>query len=180
MSEQGERSGDERERAAVSGAGAPNAPAASALWRAGGFAALLATALNLAIWGVGRAAGVDYRVVQPDGALLTVDAGQVASQTIIAVLAGTLLLWPMTHLRAGVVVWLVVAVLVGLGSLFLPFSRAVHASTALTLAPMHLVALACALLLPGRVAYRALQRAGAVGNSATAPIDSSDGSAGTE
>ena len=141
--------------------GVVSPPATSALWRAGGAAALLATVVNAAIWGLGRAAGVDYRIVQPDGTLLTVDLAQVVSQTIVAVLAGTLLLWPMTHLRAGVLVWLIVAIVVGLGSLFLPISRAQDAATALTLAPMHLVALAAMLLLPGRVAFLAAYRAGA-------------------
>ena len=50
---------------------------------------------------------------------------------------------------------MLIAAVVGLGSLAFPLSRANQGSTALTLALMHVVALAAVLSLPARVASRA-------------------------
>jgi len=135
--------------------GPPHPPPSATLLRAGGVAAVGAVVANLAIWGLGKLLGVDFEVTQPDGAQVIVSAGAVVSQTIVAVLAGTLLLWPMTRLPAGLLVWTLLAAAFGLGSLIIPLSRANEVSTGLTLALMHLVALAGALGLPGLTAYRA-------------------------
>jgi hypothetical protein len=135
--------------------GQAHPPPSVKLLQAGALAAVAAVVVNLAIWGLGRAAGVDFEVTQPDGSQVVVGAGAVISQSLTATLAGTLLLWPLTRLPAGLLVWTLLAAFAGLGSLVFPLSRANHGSTALTLALMHLVALAAVLALPARVAYRA-------------------------
>ena len=135
--------------------GPAHPPPSVKLLQAGAIAAGAAVVVNLVLWGIGRAAGVDFEVTQPDGSQVVVGAGAVISQSLTAILAGTLLLWPMTRLPAGLLVWVLIAVFVGLGSLIFPLSRANHPSTALTLALMHLVAFAAVLALPARVAYRA-------------------------
>ncbi len=135
--------------------GQAHPPPSVTLLQAGAIAAAAAVVVNLVIWGLGRAAGVDFEVTQPNGSLVVVGAGAVISQSLTGVITGTLLLWPLTRLPAGLLVWLLGAALVGLGSLAFPLSRANQGSTALTLALMHLVALAAVLALPARAAYRA-------------------------
>jgi hypothetical protein len=137
--------------------GRAHPPPSVKLLQAGAVAAAAAAVVNLVIWGLGRATGVDFEVTQPGGTQVVVGAGAVISQSLTAILAGTLLLWPMTRLPAGLLVWLLIAVLVELGSLAFPLSRANHGSTALSLALMHFVAFAAVLALPARVAYRATQ-----------------------
>jgi hypothetical protein len=94
----------------------PGAPAAKRDAVAGGaIAAAAAVVVNLVIWGLGRAAGVDFEVTQPNGSLVVVGAGAVISQSLTGVIAGTLLLWPLTRLPAGLLVWVLGAALVGSG-----------------------------------------------------------------
>lgn len=126
-----------------------------ALVRSATIAATIAMPVNVGIYFAGQAAGADYRVtVAGTSAVQFVGLAPVVSETLIAILFGTLLLWPMTYLRGGTLVWLVLAVIVGVGSIAIPIDRALDGPSKAALASMHIVALLCTLAFPALTARK--------------------------
>lgn len=114
------------------------------IWRAGGIAILAAVVVNVVIWAVGRAVVGDLTVEQQD-TVTNVNALYVVGATVVNLLLGTLLLWALAKVNRGVMIWTVVAIVVGLLSLGQPFAAAEETSTAVVLGLMHLTTLGIAL-----------------------------------
>jgi hypothetical protein len=125
----------------------------AAMLRAATIAATVAMPVNIGIYLAAQAGGADFRVSSAGTSVVRhVGLGPVVSETLVAILFGSLLLWPMTYLRGGRIVWLVMAAVVGVGSTLIPLTRGLDTPTKLALASMHLVALAAVLAFPARTA----------------------------
>ena len=120
------------------------------MWRSATVATTLALTYNVGIMLIARAAGANFRITQPDGRVQVIGVAEVVGSTISAVLVGSLMLWLMAYLRGGLLVWVGMATIIGVGFLWVPLVRADQGWSGLTLASMHLVTLACALLFPAR------------------------------
>lgn len=118
----------------------------AALLRAATIAATVAMPVNIGIYLAAQSAGADFRVtVAGTSVVQHVGLAPVVIETLIAILFGTLMLWPMTYLRGGLLIWTILAVVVGVGSTLIPLNRTLDTGSGLALAAMHLVTLLCTL-----------------------------------
>lgn len=108
-------------------------------WQAGGLALLVAIAANLVILAIGTAADATFVVVD-GGEPADVDAGVVVGATAIPLVLGFLVAALVGRWRPGLVRPLaIVAAVLAVGSMVMPFAADTDSGTAAALAVMHLV-----------------------------------------
>ena len=121
-------------------------PASATVWKAGLLTAVVGAVATTLVYLIGGLTPASWQVEQPGGTA-TVAVFQPAVATVVAVLAGTALLWLLRRWSWGVTAWTVLAVVVGVGSVSQPLLAAADLWTGALLGLMHLLALAAALLL---------------------------------
>ena len=114
------------------------------VWRAGAIAGALAGVINVLIWTVGNAVGLNF-TLELSGERQHVTMSQPFLASFVASMIATLLLWTMMKRhREGT--WSRLIMLLGAISLISPLTAAVDIASGITLALMHVVVVAMLVL----------------------------------
>jgi hypothetical protein len=119
---------------------------ASRVLRAGVISGVVAGVANVIIFFVAKALGVPFEV-KAGASTMKVIFAQPLLASIFFVFLGAVVLWLLTRLSRGVMIWTVVASVILVAYTAFAFSAATATSTGLSLTLMHLVAFASAFVL---------------------------------
>lgn len=109
-------------------------------WQAALSGAVTATVLNLLVWGAAQASGATLALVEPGAPDYVVQAGSVATSSIVPMVLGIVLASVIAHWWPGVIrLAQVLGALMAVGTLWSVFTYGADAATVTALTLMHLI-----------------------------------------